>query len=249
MWCIVSLKPTCPHDTIQKPCFSGNFHMQHHGSFNTKQQFKFFNPGEKQGKRVGPVTLSSCELVDAPDQGWDWIEIQHATHCVQLWCYSRRVGAEVKVRRDEEGGGTIMLRLEGGDKRTHRMQLLRLVKPDSEEIEKRQWKHVGRRLKTRSREGRAGWWEKYSFGSKRQEKKTALQAEITLIILFFLSLNHCWDLTFPILYVVAIKFTAVHHPLFYEFIFLHCSLVLQSLTICSKWSKLSDLIWQILKAE
>lgn len=98
-----------------------------------------------------------------------------------------------------------------GDKRTHRMQLLRLVKPDSVEIEKRQWKYVGRRMKTRSREGRAEWWENHSFGSKRQEKKQHCRQKLqSYFFFFFLSLNHCWDLTFPILYVVEIKFTAVH---------------------------------------
>lgn len=40
------------------------------------------------------------------------------------------------MRRDEEGGRTIMFRLEGEDESCHHMQPLRLLKSDSGELKK-----------------------------------------------------------------------------------------------------------------
>lgn len=233
IFCVMYCKPKAylPTWYNTKTLFLWQFPHAASRFFILKQQFKFFNPGEKQGRRVGPVTLSSCEPVDAPDQGWDWIEIQHATHCVQLWCYSRRVGAEVKVRRDEEGGRTIMFRLEGGGrggKRTHRMQLLRLVKPDSEEIEKRQWKHVDRRLKTRRREGRAGWRENHSFRSEKARKKQHCRQKLHSYIFF--------PLSEPLLrFDISYMWLRLNSPLYISYLLRR---IWHSLTTCSKWSKL-----------
>lgn len=71
--------------------------------------------GRKRGG-VEPMTLGSCEPVDAADQGRDWIELQDATHCTPLWCRGR-TAPRWRWARTKSGGGLLHPDRRGVDER------------------------------------------------------------------------------------------------------------------------------------